>query len=244
MPIDYILSSWRPFQQSEAYAKLQYDAMGSWLNLGAKVVLFNHPNEVDYVHSRLSVVAPKSSPPTIFSMLEWGNENSGQDSVIAIVNSDIVLSPEINLVTEAVEERSMTRSWAATSFRYSFLPKKGIDSAWRDPSDQGLDIFIAPYRIWKMVHAEMKDLGAEGLTLGRHLWDNVLNAYFRARLPTQRYINLTPWKVVFHPEHGERGRHDPYSKRTINAVQFLSHGGIPPTTYPIPTKVGTSHIPT
>lgn len=239
--IDFILSSLRPFNQNRAYADLQVTAIESWRALGSQVVLFNHPSD-SWLKSdqQIQFVVPKQSPPTIFEMISWAIGRGHAETSIAIVNSDIILGPDINLLSEVIRNYSMTRNWAATSFRFTYEPEIGIEAAYRDREDLGLDIFIAPRRIWEVIRNEMPMMGATKLTIGRILWDNTVNAYFRTRLPSNRYINLTDWKVVFHPVHGDRGRHVQYDQVTVRGLKIPGSGGIPSAKYDKP--ISREHI--
>jgi len=233
--INYILSSLRPFDQNLEYAKLQLDALESWQALGSQIVYFNSPKECSIREGfQIQFVEPKQSPPTIYEMIAWTLDKGNAETSIAIVNSDIVLGRDINLLEQVVRNYQMTRNWAATSFRYTYDTVLGIHNAWRDPNDLGLDIFIAPRRIWEVIYREIPALGATKLTIGRILWDNTVNAYFGERLAVNRYIDLTPWKVVFHPVHGERGRHKHYDKKTVEELKILGRGGIPRMQYQKP----------
>lgn len=234
--IEYILSSLRPFNQSRQYADLQLAALASWQQLGSRIIYFNTSRDSWLKEDfQVQFVTPSQNPPTIYEMLTWAIQQGNPETSIAIVNSDIVLGRDINLVEEVVRVNHMTRNWAATSFRYTYDPLLGIDNAKRDPFDFGLDIFIAPRRIWEVLHKEMSSMMATKLTIGRIIWDNTVNAYFRERLPSNRYFDLTDWRVVFHPVHGERGRHVHYDKTTLSELKILGTGGIPRTKYAKPT---------
>lgn len=236
--IEYILSSVRPFQQNRQYADLQLAAIESWEKLGSNIVLFNSSRDCWVKENdQIRYAQPKDNPPTINEMMAWSLDKGCAETPIAIVNSDIVLGKDINLISQLVKDYQMTRNWAATSFRYTYEPEVGLKSAHREVTDFGLDIFIAPRRIWEVIYRDLPSLGATKLTIGRILWDNVVNAYFRERIPSNRYIDLTPWKVVFHPRHGDRGRHVHYDKPTLSGLKILGSGGIPIARYDKPQLV-------
>lgn len=220
MRFSAIISSVKPFKD-DAYTQLQKTAIASWLPLADHVFLFNHRDEVgDLVPVHL--IHPTQSPPTIKQMLN----DTSREGVIAIVNSDIVLTPDVLHCLDVVHDKNMGRTWAATSFRYEGEPP--------DVKGQGLDIFVLGPGVVPHILRDIPDF----MTIGRIMWDSWINGWLRRNLKSSHYFDMTPWKCVFHPEHerpnGVGGDHSIYNAgqiREILKLEAAGFQGIPQTKY-------------
>ena len=220
--IDCILSSVRPFGQSPDYDRLQTQAIDSWFAVSKTVNLFNLQEDTNNLErTGLIYVGPDRNPPSFKFMLDsLKDRNPGE--VVAIVNSDIVLGAPIGLIPKAVMLNSMGRAWACTSERHGIDPQNpGVSP----PKDKGLDFFCSTVRIWNDVAQKIP--GA--LTIGRPIWDNWLNSFFRVYINQSRYFDITPWVAVFHPKHEEHFRLMVNDDGGIEAAcKTITHpGGLP-----------------
>jgi hypothetical protein len=160
------------------------------------------------------------NPPTIKTIIRSIRRMNGVDNTIAIVNSDIQLSKDAVCGCDDLANKH-GRIWAATSFRHE---DRGYGLV---VQDQGLDFFATTEEVWRRIEEDIPDF----LTLGRGLWDNWMNGWFRKNLPAHRYYDLTPLRCVIHPTHDrEPGRLSAYTED--QAHQVLTHpkikcGGIP-----------------
>ncbi len=219
-----VISSVKPFKD-DAYTAYQKAAIASWLPVCHNVVLFNDRADVGDI-TPILLSRPDSNPPTIKSMLEVVSERIGHEGVVIICNSDIVLDPHIMRAGDVADEKRLGRAWAATSFRYEGNPP--------EIKGNGLDVFILTGTV--ITHI-LKDIPPY-ITIGRVMWDAWLNGWLRRNLKESNYFDITPWRVVHHPEHdrpnGVGGDHSPYTPEQANAIMSHGHlncGGIPLITY-------------
>jgi len=163
-----------------------------------------------------------TSPPTIREMLSRAMERMKPESVIAIVNSDIVLTDGILKAIDTAQSHNLGRSWAATSFRYEGEPA--------EVRGQGLDVFVLSAGVLPHIITQIPSF----LTIGRPLWDNWMNGWLKQNLRPTHYFDMTPWQCVFHPVHtgGAGEKLSRYTDAQVNEVfsKPLSHG-IPDTKY-------------
>lgn len=195
-----IVSSQKPKGKcSKQYAAQQSDALASWLQLKAAVILVNDKSEVAAPEGVL-LQQPKEAHPSIYELIGAGLDyaKNKQDVVIAIVNSDIILTENFLKVLQLGDK--LSNAWAATSQRYQYDHKKrDIDRA--EITDSGLDVFVATPRIWQDVYSAMPTMNAHKMKIGRNLWDTWLSGYFKTHVMGSKYIDFTHWKCVFHKEH-------------------------------------------
>jgi hypothetical protein len=192
-----IVSSQKPQAKcSKQYAAQQKEALDSWLKLKAAVILLNDKCEVN-VPEGVLLQQPKEAHPSIYELIGAGLDyaKNKQDVVIAIVNSDIILTENFIKVLQLGDK--LSNAWAATSQRYHY--KKTIALA--DITDKGLDVFVATPRIWQDVYSAMPTMNAHKMKIGRNLWDTWLSGYFKTHVMGTKYIDFTHWKCVFHKEH-------------------------------------------
>jgi hypothetical protein len=214
-PTIIILSSVKPLC-GDRYSELQGYAIDSWKKISDGVVLFNKPEDFSN-SSGVRYLPSSSNPPKLKEILAFAKT---QDAPLVIVNSDIQLSKESYCaVHDLYKKHGMI--WGATSFRHE---DRGHGLV---VQDLGLDFFAATGEVWKRAYDDIPDF----LTLGRGLWDNWMNGWFRKNLPPHRYYDLTPLRCVIHPTHDrEPGRLSAYTEE--QARQVLTHpkikcGGIP-----------------
>lgn len=192
-----IVSSQKPQAKcSKQYAAQQKEALDSWLKLKAAVILLNDKSEVS-VPEGVLLQQPKEVQPTVHELIgaALAHAKNKQDVIIAVVNSDIILTESALKVLQLSDK--LGNSWAATSLRYQF--KKDMAAA--ETKDQGLDIFVASPRIWEMVYADMPKHNVDKLRIGKTLWDTWLSGYFKTHIMQSKYVDMTHWKCVFHKEH-------------------------------------------
>lgn len=216
-----IISSAKPFDGG-AYDNLQRRAINSWREVTDHRLMFNDAEEIECLGD--GFYRTEDTPPTIKEMLEVAISCGHQ--IVAIVNSDIVLTPKILKVFDVTAGDRLGSLWAATSFRYEMDGKIALGI-----TGQGLDCFIMTKRV---VQEVLKDVSPI-MTIGRGLWDNWLNGWLRRNIPSGRYFNMTPWECVFHNVHErEPNRLPGYTDDQVGKIMssgHLSAAGIPPTIY-------------
>jgi len=169
-----------------------------------------------------TLVFHRKEPPTIKSMLEASTRWLRQDSVMAIVNSDILLGKEILGIRPAAS--SMGGTWAATSFRRELSNdeiEKGLDRV----EGQGLDIFVITPSVARHIIRDIPDF----LTIGRGGWDNWMCGWMRKNLQDGRFFDFTNWRCVHHRRHKSgMDRHAPYTEeQTKQIFNGISKNGLP-----------------
>ena len=228
--LDRILSSARPYKEGTSYTAHQKLALASQLKVAKTVVLFNLPEEVDNPQQPgLVLVGPNQNPPTIRQLLEY-LAVANDDEVVAIVNSDIILTKDFAKITEAAARASLGRAWACTSFRQCYIPETG---ELLPPTDYGLDIFCSTVRIWRDVAKAIPGV----LTIGKPLWDNWLNSFLHTYIDRNKYFDITDWKCVLHAPHDDRNHSISTEEQPLfsAAAQTITHpGGLPTRKLPLP----------
>ena len=222
--LDYILSSVRPFSQDSDYAKLQEQAIISWAPIARNIVFFNLRGDLSGIAQAngITLVGPESDPPSIKQMLLWLSTKH-PDASAAIVNSDIILTPDAGKIPAMALQNSLGRAWACTSFRRSLDTKTGVISK---PEDYGLDFFCATIRIWNDVALKVPGV----LTIGRPVWDNWLNGFLKLYIDKSKYIDITDWRCVIHPKHENHFR----LGNVTGPVELPAAHGLPTRKLPIP----------
>ena len=215
-----ILSSAAPFNGS-AYDDLQRQAIRSWREVADSTILFNNPEDIGEASM---CIEPRENPPCVHQMLTAAYKLFKEEDVIALVNSDIVLTPETSRILQVAERQHLGRGWACTSFRWEDGQVRG----------QGLDFFAMTMPVVVQVLRDCPRF----MTVGRTLWDNWLNGWLRCHLPSQRFFNITDWKCVHHPLHDRiPNRLSNYTEEQVKEIFAsgdLDCRGIPDTKYAIP----------
>jgi len=217
--LDAILSSWRPVGQNPSYDEHQRTALESWFAVSRSVVLFNLPSDTGNIQRPgLIYVGPNSNPPSIKEMLGY-LKASDNEKVVALVNSDIILTRDIAKIPLAAQRASLGLAWTCLSLRQVIDPNMTTISP---PNDYGLDFFCSPARIWKDVADKIPGV----LTFGRIVWDNFLNSLLSNYIDKSKRFDITDWKAVLHPQHDDHFRlGNPPGVDEI--VKNISGGGIP-----------------
>lgn len=186
-----LISSHRPHQGEEEYRTNQIRALRTWEVFAERIVYFGD-FEMDLTGPKTTFV-PSEQWPRIVDMARYAYDAG---PVAAIVNSDIVLKPEVARVFDIVRQ---TPVGAVTSRRFD------LESGKLDPNDKGRDIFICKRRVWGMFAAEVPRC----CRMGHQKWDAFAVAFFRKKLG-KRFGEFSQMRVVFHPRH--EGRKMPYSE--------------------------------
>lgn len=111
-----------------------------------------------------------------------------------LLNADIIIGPNWSRAERALRESGAV---CAISRRYE-IPKDG-DLTKAEVVDQGLDFFAATPTIWASAAAEVPEV----FRLGKILWDTWMLGFFM-HISRGKCADLTPARVVFHPQHGDR----------------------------------------
>lgn len=221
--LDAIISSVRPFGQSPSYDILQKEALKSWAQVSRTIILFNLPTDLgDFQQPGILFANPDKNPPSIKYMLDYLKTHN-QEEIVALVNSDVVLGPQVGQIPKVALVNSLGLAWACTSERYMTDPQRpGFLGA---PIDKGLDFFCTTVRIWTYVAENIPGV----LTIGRPIWDTWLNSYWRMHIDPSRYFDITPWICVFHPTHEEHFRLQVTDDGGVEAVvqNMPGPGGLP-----------------
>lgn len=216
-----IVSSAREFCGVD-YDNLQRLAITSWRDVASIRMMLNDSEEIESFGD--AFYHPLVSPPTIKELIDVAIDNS--DSIIAIVNSDIILTKDILKIFDVTKGGRLGRAWAATSFRWEKDGNKELGVI-----GQGLDCFIMTSHVAKYVLRDLPPF----ITIGRGMWDSWLCGWLRRNLAESRFFNMTPWKCVIHNIH-ERppGRLSNYTEAQVKQIMSSGHlscAGIPKTVY-------------
>jgi len=117
--------------------------------------------------------------------------------IAVVINSDIVIGQGARTELRKV---FTSGSACAYSFRYEFDPRTlNLNSA--KQVDSGLDFFAAHSLVWYKTFNECPDK----YVIGNPEWDSWLLTHWQKRYG-RHCVNITNWKLVFHPNHGNRER--------------------------------------
>ena len=188
-----IISSFRPYEGCPpAIWEQQVAANRSWVKIFDKIIYFNAA-EPRMAGGDKVMFLPTTGKPSIKKIATFAG---GLNDWTAIVNADIVIPSNFRRVEDALRGRPAA---CAISRRYT-LPADGETAgAQLAAGDNGLDFFAATPRVWKLAGEKIPD----GFTLGRIVWDNWMLNFFMAEFGNYCY-DVTPSRVVFHPQHEYR----------------------------------------
>jgi hypothetical protein len=192
--IDVILSSVRPFYEDKDYAAIQRKAINGWEKCATEIVLFSETADVDGLTVPVTFEIPSDNPPTIKEMVEYAVKHYSEHTVVAICNSDITLGEGVLRIKACAKENNLSTTWAATSLRHEYDKD---DLATAAVEGMGLDFFVATVNVWQHMINEIPPF----MTIGQQQWDTFVNTWFRRRVQTNKYFNVTDWKCVYHPKH-------------------------------------------
>lgn len=183
------LSSFRPLDENPEYRTNQIAAFESWQHAFDHVVYFNKHD--DRMRSEATTFLPREEWPTIKEMAEFAASIEGY--WCAIVNADIVVSPDIDFVEQKLKA---INAQCAVSSRYEFIPGNPVKA----PAviDNGLDFFAATPDVWRQF---AKDVPAH-FRIGHNTWDTFAIGWMNTHC--DGFYDITPAKVIFHPRHSGR----------------------------------------
>lgn len=167
-------------------AQNQCSAFQSWDKVADHIVYLNNPDPILTSHKVTFIFS--EDYPAIFRMAALAARYESGFAVI--LNADIIVGEHLPEITKKLNAKRMK---AATSYRWQGDPPAVIDP--------GLDFFMALPEVW----ADFAEKVPRSLRIGANQWDSWALSYF-ATYQTEWYSDLTPAKVVFHPEHGSRQR--------------------------------------
>jgi len=186
-----VISSFRPFDLDETgeYRRNQLAAFKSWQAVATKIFYFNNPEPL--LDSPKTVFIPSERYVRLLDLIELA---AMQEDWCAIVNADIIIGRNFPIVEAKLKARG---AQCATSWRYNFDPDKGTNSGVHN--DNGLDFFAGIPKVWQKGY----ELVDDRLYIGSTGWDSWALSLF-CTFFQQTFFNITPTKVIFHPNHGGR----------------------------------------
>lgn len=176
------LSSHKPLDESAEVAENQIKALRTWREAFRMTVLFGTYHES---LSGLAGVVP-SERPTIKRLCQYAAQ---QAEWTAIINADIICDPR----TAKLENE--LNVWNASCGFSRRIPVGGTV-----PTDWGLDFFCAKPHVWQLA----AKLIPEQFVIGKILWDTWMVSFMVNHFP-RTCFDISPSKLFFHPEHGDRG---------------------------------------
>jgi hypothetical protein len=184
-----ILSSVRPLRDCAETRKRTLAANRSWRGLFDRIIYFGSPSpelgsppEVEFMVSEQF--------PRIVDMVHVAAQLPGWT---AIVNGDIIIGRRIKEAEAALVRRKAS---CAISKRYEF---QNGDTRNGRVVDLGLDFFTARQEVWAAIAEEYPDR----YRFGHSSWDALMLGAFNYH-DRIHLFDLTGWRIVFHPKHGER----------------------------------------
>lgn len=149
-------------------------------------------NQAEPLLSGLNTLFIKTDPPdeapTIALMAEHASLTR---SWTAILNADIMVMVDMLRI-----ERILSYKYhadCALSRRFRTVHDQ-------EPTDWGLDFFVARPEVWRAVAVQIPKV----FRLGHIRWDTWLCSFWAHQYP-QRFVDLTPSRLILHPDHDERG---------------------------------------
>lgn len=201
-----VLSSFRPFGESQEWDRNQMAAFRTWMMFAKRVFLFGQM-EPAIDNSKVGWVS-SDQYPRIKDMATLAGRQKNQ--IVMICNGDIRVNPNVLRLEQRMR---VTNCHCASSRRWHFDPEKVItkhmdtatltDMEGRD--DRGRDVFIARWDVWARIAKEMP----EKYRIGNPQWDAFLTDKFREHWNDQ-FIDFTTMRLCHHPHHG--GRRHPYAE--------------------------------
>lgn len=187
------VSSFRPHSGNAEYALNQKRAVASWVDKADQIVLFGE-QEPELDADNVVFIQPQNAWPSIKEMARIA---AAVDDEACLINADIVVGESY---FSALDAWRRNRGMSATSRRFQYEPKiypKSLSTA--SVVDQGFDFFMARKPMWQLSLDELPDQ----MWIGHCLWDNWMLGFF-ALNASQFHFNLTRFRFIFHPKHGNR----------------------------------------
>lgn len=194
-----IVSTCREMGDHPENDRNQLAAKRSWEFVADTIVYFNKPQPE--LASSKTVFIDSEHYPRLIDVVDFCAD---QTQWCAIVNADIVLTPVLKPLEKQLIEKHAA---AATSWRWQFDPNVGIDPCAH--IDCGLDFFAGTPATWDKVFNGMGQTpqgwhdSPSHLRLAAPTWDQWLLGALN-KVSRHHFYNLTKYKVVLHPAHGNR----------------------------------------
>lgn len=206
-PLLTIFSAPKPFEDPHI-STIQRNAIRSWINLGrdAKVILLGKGEGIDEISREFkvnyfdNVATNKRGTPLISSMLKLSRESS-TSPFFAIVNTDILLFPDILAITNRVARKfkkfviagqrwdiRITHELEDPEF-FEKLRKTVLERGMLHPP-MGSDFFIFPRNCYECI---------PDFAIGRAGWDNWM--IYKARFERWPVIDASAELIIAHQEH-------------------------------------------
>lgn len=181
-------SSFRPLAKCSPERQSQYIAANeSWEKVFSEVHYFNSAEPL--LASPKTVFVGQPDPderPAIVTLARYAAQ---QDEWAALINADIVVSEKMAGIETHFKKH---RIECAISRRY-------LHPLSTQPIDWGLDFFCALPYVWDCVANQIPEV----FKLGKVRFDTWLCSFLSRKWP-QTCFDLTPSKLIFHPQHEER----------------------------------------
>lgn len=193
------VSSFRPLKDcSPEILVNQLRAANSWRDAFDRIVYFGpHQKALDGPHVTF---LNSEQFPCIRTMAVVASQQRGWT---AIVNADIVIAPD--RMWRVQDKLNKEQALCCMSRRLNFMREDMKDGVM---DDLGLDFFAAQPHVWARVAKEIPDQ----FRIGHQQWDTWLLGFFCANYG-QRVVDITPWRMVYHPRHEDRQRPHPINPK-------------------------------
>lgn len=214
------ISSPRPRNQCPAQiVQQQMEAIWSWSKVFDEILLFGleDPQITAMVGKERVGFVGSVGRPSIKQMCAMA---AGTQEWCCLLNADIIVDGNWPRVQDELLKSGME---CAVSRRWE-IPPSG-DTGHAQLKDLGLDFFCASPEIWKAAAEKI----AEEFQIGRIMWDTWMLAFFM-EASGGKCADLTPARVVFHPQHGHRREQnlEVADREFFNKVKwptyFIGHG--------------------
>ena len=185
------ISSFRPHNLSDTYARNQALAHASWHPFFSRILYVGN-HEPDLSSGKTAFYGFSGFP----SLRDIASRAAAESEMVAWINADIILTDPFADVQRVVDWGGIL---GATSYRYQFHVEQGIDTA--KVTDKGLDIWITTPHFWRMIADEAPAYLGVSVTQV-DTWLCGFMVYHMA----YAFRHFTPYRCVFHPYHEERIR--------------------------------------
>lgn len=185
------VSSHRPLDQEPEIKRNQLLAKRTWESAFTRIVYLGTLEHE--LSSSKTWFIPSEEFPRIKELMSIAAQQRG---FVAIINADIVVTPDI----KKLERMMMLRGkLCASSRRYHFDPDTCDWAKAELGNDRGRDIFIARNDIWR----DAARIVPEQFRIGHQGFDGWITDFFRRKYDSS-FIDFTKMKIIFHPNHESR----------------------------------------